>query len=54
MQKQEAPVWRIWVDAGKRVVSFHAVEGSELLEFRSRELYLRCVDEYTRLGYRYQ
>ena len=46
--------WRIWVDTRNRIVSFHPVEGFELLEFRDRELFFRCVDEYTRQRYRYQ
>ena len=47
-------VWRIWVDTRRRVVSFHEEEGSQLLEFQSRETFLRCVDEYTQKQYRYQ
>ena len=47
-------LWRIWVDTGRRVVSFHEEEGCQLLEFRSRELFLSCVDQYTGRQYRYQ
>lgn len=54
MEQQELPVWRIWVDPQQRIVSFHPVEGFELLEFRDRTLFFRCVDEYTRQQYRYQ
>ena len=54
MEKQEAPLWRLWVDPQQRIVSFHPVEGFELLEFRSEALFFRCVDEYTRRQYRYQ
>ena len=54
MEQQELSVWRIWVDPRKRIVSFHPVEGFELLEFRDRVLFFRCVDEYTRQQYRYQ
>ena len=54
MEQQEAATWRIWVDTRQRIVSFHPVEGFELLEFRDQTLFFRCVDEYTRLRYRYQ
>ena len=54
MEQQELSVWRIWVDPRQRIVSFHPVEGFELLAFRDRVLFFRCVDEYTRLRYRYQ
>ena len=47
-------VFRVWIDAKQRIVSFHAVEGSQLLEFRDREMFLRCVDEYVHKHYRYQ
>ena len=53
-QKETIQVWRIWVDTNRRVVSFHEEEGSQLLEFTSRELFLRCVDEYAGKSYRYQ
>ena len=52
-QKQDAP-FRIWVCPARRVVSFHAEEGFDLLEFYDRELFFRCIDEYTRQQYRYQ
>ncbi len=48
------PMWRMWVDTKRRVVSFHEEEGAELLEFRSWEMFLRCVDTYTGQQYRYQ
>lgn len=48
------PVWKIWVDTDRRVVSFHEEADSKLLEFRDREMFLRCVDEYTNQLYRYQ
>ena len=47
-------VYRVWVDNEQRIVSFHEVAGSRLLEFRDREMFLRCVDEYTHKHYRYQ
>ena len=40
-------LWRVWVDTSRRIVSFHEEEGCKLLEFRSRELFLSCVDQYT-------
>ena len=49
----ESP-WRVWVDTHRRIVSFHEEEGCQLLEFRSRELFLSCVDQYTLQQYRYQ
>lgn len=48
------PVWKIWVDTNRRVVSFHEEAGSKLMEFRDRDLFLRCVDQYTEQLYRYQ
>ena len=33
---------------------FDSEGGSQLLEFRSRELFLRCVDQYSGRQYRYQ
>ena len=47
-------LWRVWVDNSRRIVSFHEEEGCKLLEFRSRELFLSCVDQYTGMQYRYQ
>ena len=38
-------LWRVWVDTRRRIVSFHEEEGCQLLEFRNRELFLRCVDQ---------
>ena len=49
-----ADLWRMWVDTQRRIVSFHEEEGCQLLEFRSRELFLRCVDQYSGRQYRYQ
>ena len=48
------PLFRIWIDTTRRIVSFHEEEGCQLLEFRSREMFLRCVDQYTGMQYRYQ
>ena len=47
-------LWRVWVDNHRRIVSFHAEEGCQLIEFRSRELFLSCVEQYTGKQYRYQ
>ena len=47
-------LWRVWVDTSRRIVSFHEEEGCKLLEFRSRELFLSCVDQYACKQYRYQ
>ena len=53
-KKTEETIWRVWVDNKERVVSFHPEEGFQLMEFRSKDLFLRCVDEYTCRQYRYQ
>ena len=47
-------IWEIWVDTERRIVSFHPEAGSQRLEFRSQELFLRCIDQYTGQQYRYQ
>ena len=49
----ESP-FRLWVDTKQRIVSFREEEGFQLLEFRSRELFMNCVDQYTCQQYRYQ
>ena len=46
-------MWRIWVDTKRRIVSFHE-EGCQMLEFRSHDMFLSCVDQYTLQQYRYQ
>lgn len=51
---QNEPLWRVWVDTRRRIVSFHEEEGCQLLEFRNREMFLNCVDQYTGMQYRYQ
>ena len=52
---KEETVWRIWVDTTRRrVVSFHEEAGSQLLEFRSWEMFIHCVDEYAKKQFRYQ
>ena len=50
----ERPVWRIWVDPERRLVSFHETPGGQLLEVYSYELFQSCIDGYTVQGYRYQ
>ena len=47
-------VWRIWVNAGERVVSFHEELGFQMLEFRSWEYFQAAIDQYTKQRYRYQ
>jgi len=47
-------VWRIWVDAEARVVSFHQEAGFQMLEFRSWEYFQAAIDQYTQQRYRYQ
>ena len=46
--------WRVWVDTRRRIVSFHEEEGCKLLELRTRELFLSCMEQYTGSHYRYQ
>jgi len=53
-EKQGEAVWRMWVDTRRRVVSFHEVEESQPLEFRSWEMFIHAVDEYAKQRYRYQ
>lgn len=53
-QINPSPLWRMWVCPEQKIVAFHAEAGYRLLEFRSRELFLRCVDRYTGEQYRYQ
>lgn len=53
-RKPSGRVWRIWVDTERRVISFHEEPGARLLEFRSLELFQRCIDRYTAQQYRYQ
>ena len=47
-------MWRIWVDTKRRIVSFHEEEGCQMLEFRSHDMFLSCVDQYSGKQYRYQ
>lgn len=54
-QKSSAEnLWRVWVDTTRRIVSFHEEKGCQMLEFRNREMFFRCVDQYTGKQYRYQ
>ncbi len=50
----EERVWRIWVNAEDRVVSFHQESGFQMLEFRSWEYFQAAIDQYTQQRYRYQ
>ena len=52
--RAERQRWRIWVDTERKIVSFHEEEGCELLEFYNREMFMRCVDQYTSRQFRYQ
>ncbi len=47
-------LWRVWVDTRRRIVSFHEEEGSRLLEFRNRDMFFNCIEQYTGKQYRYQ
>ncbi|MCI8480220.1 MAG: hypothetical protein HFG08_04990 [Oscillibacter sp.] len=47
-------LWQVWVDTRQRIVSFHEVEGCQMLEFRNRELFISCMEQYTGKQYRYQ
>ena len=53
-QETTPQLWRVWIDTRRRIVSFHEEEGAQMLEFRSRELFLRCVEQYVVQEYRYQ
>ena len=53
-QAKTENLWRVWVDTQKRIVSFHEEEDCKLLEFRNRELFFSCIEQYTGLQYRYQ
>lgn len=55
MEKTElSGPWRIWVSLERKIGSFHQEAGFQKLEFRTRELFLRCVDRYAGERYRYQ
>ena len=47
-------LFRLWVDTDRRIVSFHEEEGCQMLEFRSKEMFMHCVDQYAGKQYRYQ
>lgn len=53
-KETEHPVWRVWVDTRRKIVSFHEAPGCRLLEFHSYELFQSCIDGYTAQRYRYQ
>jgi hypothetical protein len=54
MEEDRQRVWQIWVDTERKIVSFREEKGGQMLEFRSREMFLNCVDQYTGKQYRYQ
>ena len=47
MESCAHPRWELWVDPVRRMVSFHPEAGGQYLAFQSRELFLRCIDQYT-------
>ena len=51
---EQEQVWSLWVNNKERIVSFHAEEGYQLIEFNTREMFLNCLDQYMKLQYRYQ
>lgn len=53
-QTTTARPWQMWVCPERKIVSFHPEAGFQLLEFRSQEPFLRCIDSYTLRQYRYQ
>ncbi|WP_295586171.1 hypothetical protein [uncultured Oscillibacter sp.] len=53
-QAGRARVWRIWVDAERKIVSFHEMKGARLLEFRNWEMFISAVDDYAKRQFRYQ
>ena len=53
-QAAKQPLWRVWVDNQKRIVSFHEEEDCKLLEFRNRDMFFSCIEQYTGKQYRYQ
>ena len=54
METQTQPLWELWVDPVRRIVSFHPEVGCQYLAFQSRERFLRCIDQYTAQQYRSQ
>ncbi|MBQ9493280.1 MAG: hypothetical protein IJR54_06030 [Oscillibacter sp.] len=52
--RKPEPLWRVWIDSQRRVVSFHEQENACLLEFHSQDLFWSCVNQYVGLQYRYQ
>lgn len=54
MEQTTATPWRIWVSPERKIVSFHAEAGFRLLEFRTQELFLRCIDGCALNQYRHQ
>lgn len=52
--RTERQHFRIWVDTKNKIVSFHEEEGCEMIEFYNKEMFLRCVDQYTCRQFRYQ
>lgn len=36
-------IWKLWVDTQRRVVSFHEEAGSQLMEFRDRDMFCAAL-----------
>jgi len=47
-------LWRVWVDTQNRIVSFHEMDGCQMMEFRDRETFFRYVNGFVGKSYRYQ
>ena len=54
VQTAQPLIWRMWIDNAERIVSFHEVEGCRMLEFRNKDLFQNCIDQYMVRQYRYQ
>ena len=54
METNTATLWELWVDTRRKILSFHPEAGSQYLAFRSRELFLSCLDRYISQQYRCQ
>ena len=54
METQPSTLWELWVDTRRKILSFHPEAGSQYLAFRSRELFLSCLDRYISQQYRCQ
>ena len=48
------PIWKLWVDTQRRVVSFHEECRVPAYGVPGPDMFLRCIDGYTAQLYRYQ